>query len=123
VRISPVVSIVEDDAGVRVSLGHLVRSLGYRAMMFESAEAYLASGQIAQTSCVISDVLMPGLSGDQMHALLLAKGDVCPTIFVTAFPTDELQARLERQGALVLLEKPCAPSVIAHWLTVALGEG
>jgi FixJ family two-component response regulator len=123
VRISPVVSIVEDDAAVRVSLGNLVRSMGYRAMMFESAEAYLASGQIAQTSCMISDVLMPGLSGDQMHARLLAQGNACPTIFVSAFPTDALQAKLERQGALVLLEKPCAPSVIAHWLTVALGEG
>jgi FixJ family two-component response regulator len=123
VRISPVVSIVEDDAAVRVSLGNLVRSMGYRAMMFESAEAYLASGQIAQTSCMISDVLMPGLSGDQMHARLLAQGNACPTIFVSAFPTDALQAKLERQGALVLLEKPCEPAVIAHWLTVALDEG
>jgi FixJ family two-component response regulator len=122
VRTSPVVSIVEDDAAVRTALGNLVRSMGYRVMMFESAEAYLASGHFAQTSCMISDVLMPGMSGDQMHERLVAQGNACPTIFVSAFPTDALQAKLTCQGALVLLEKPCAPSAIAHWIGVALAD-
>jgi FixJ family two-component response regulator len=107
-----VISIVDDDRAVRLALGS----------MYESAEEFLASGQAAHTSCLISDIRMPGMSGIEMHERLRAQGHAPATIFVTAYPTPSLQARAASNGALALLQKPCQPALITHWLSVALGN-
>lgn len=119
---TPVVSIVDDDKAVRLALGSLVRSLGWQACMFESAEEFLVSGQVADTSCLISDVRMSGMSGVEMHERLLAQGHAPATIFISAYPTPSLHARAVRNGALVLLQKPYQAAVMTHWLSVALGN-
>jgi FixJ family two-component response regulator len=121
-RISPVVSIVDDDRAVRVALGSLIRSLGWQARMYESAEEFLSSGQAANTSCLISDLRMPGMSGIEMHECLRAQGHAPATIFFTAYPTPALEAKAVSNGALVLLQKPYEATAIAHWLSVALGN-
>jgi len=90
--------------------------------MYESAEEFLSSGQAAHTSCLISDIRMPGMSGIEMHESLRAQGHAPPTIFITAYPTPSLQAKAVSNGALVLLQKPYQPAVITHWLSVALGN-
>ncbi|WP_233855435.1 response regulator transcription factor [Paraburkholderia sp. HD33-4] len=119
---TPVVSIVDDDKAVRLALGSLVRSLGWQARMFESAEEFLVSGQVADTSCLISDIRMSGMSGVEMHERLLAQGHAPATIFISAYPTPSLHARAVSNGALVLLQKPYQAAVMTHWLSVALGN-
>lgn len=115
----PIISIVDDQA-VRLALGSLVRSMDWEARMFESAEAFLASGEAVDTSCLISDVRMPGMSGVEMHERLVAQGQAPATIFISAYPTPSLQARATGNGALVLLQKPYQASVMTHWLSVAV---
>jgi FixJ family two-component response regulator len=119
---TPIVSIVDDDQAVRRALGSLVRSLGWEARLFESAEAFLASGEAAATACLISDIRMSGMSGVEMHERLVAQGVAPATIFTSAYPTPALQARATGSGALVLLQKPYPPSAMMHWLSVALGS-
>jgi FixJ family two-component response regulator len=92
-RISPVVSIVDDDRAVRDALSSLIRSLGWQACKYESAEDFLSSGQAAHTSCLISDIRMPGMSGIEMHECLRAQGHAPATIFISAYPTPALQAK------------------------------
>jgi FixJ family two-component response regulator len=121
-RISPVVSIVDDDRAVRDALSSLIRSLGWQACKYESAEDFLSSGQAAHTSCLISDIRMPGMSGIEMHECLRAQGHAPATIFISAYPTPALQAKAVSNGALVLLQKPYKSAVIVHWLSVALGN-
>jgi FixJ family two-component response regulator len=121
-RISPVVSIVDDDRAVRDALSSLIRSLGWEACKYESAEDFLSSGQAAHTSCLISDIRMPGMSGIEMHECLRAQGHAPATIFISAYPTPALQAKAVSNGALVLLQKPYKSAVIVHWLSVALGN-
>jgi FixJ family two-component response regulator len=121
-RITPVVSIVDDDSAIRVALSSLIRSLGWQVRMYESAEEFLASGQAAHTSCLISDIRMPGMSGIEMHECLRAQGHAPATIFITAYPTPSLLAKAASNGALVLLQKPYQPAVITRWLSVALGN-
>jgi FixJ family two-component response regulator len=121
-RISPVVSIVDDDRAVRDALSSLIRSLGWQACKYESAEDFLSSGQAAHTSCLISDIRMPGMSGIEMHECLRAQGHAPATIFISAYPTPALQAKAVSNGALVLLQKPYQSAVILHWLSVALGN-
>ena len=121
-QISPVVSIVDDDKAVRVALSSLIRSLGWHARMYESAEEFLSSGQVAHTSCLISDIRMPGMSGIEMHERLRAHGHAPPTIFISAYPTPVLQAKAASNGALALLQKPYQATALTHWLSVALGN-
>jgi FixJ family two-component response regulator len=121
-KTTPVVSIVDDDRAVRLALGSLIRSFGWQARMYESAEEFLASGQAAHTSCLISDIRMPGMSGIEMHERLRADGHAPATIFISAYPTPAVQAKAVSNGALVLLQKPYQPAVITHWLSVALGN-
>src|SRR5262245_61442920 len=88
----PMISIVDDDESVREATKGLVRSLGYAAATFGSAEEFLSSDQRYDTSCVITDVQMPGLSGVEMQRRLIAEGHTLPMIFVTAFPEDHGQS-------------------------------
>ena len=60
---TPLISIVDDDEAVREATKSLIRSLGYNAETFGSAEEFLAWTQIEDTDCLITDVQMPGLSG------------------------------------------------------------
>jgi FixJ family two-component response regulator len=90
--------------------------------MYESAEEFLASGQAAHTSCLISDIRMPGMSGIEMHERLRAQGHAPATIFISAYPTPALQAKAASNGALVLLQKPYQATALTHWLSVALGN-
>ncbi|WP_308422882.1 response regulator transcription factor [Paraburkholderia caffeinilytica] len=97
-----------------------MRSFGRHTRLFASAEEFLQSGYIAQTSCLISDVMMPGMSGVEMRDRLLALGYAPPTIFITAFPAADLNAKAMTNGALAVLDKPVDASTFAHWLSVAL---
>jgi FixJ family two-component response regulator len=117
----PVVSIVDDDEAVRFALSNLVLSLGWQTRVYESAETFLASGEVAGTACLISDIQMSGMSGIEMHERLLAQGDVPPTIFISAYATPSVQAKVACSGALALVEKPYSVASIQHWLSVALG--
>jgi len=115
-----IVSIVDDEEAVRLATESLVRSFGRQTRLFASAEEFLQSGLLAVTACLISDVMMPGMSGVAMHERILSLGYTPPTIFITAFPTADLKARAAENGALAVLDKPVDPDAIAHWLSVAL---
>jgi len=103
---SALISIVDDDESVREATRGLVRSLGYVAATFASAEEFLDSEHRHDTSCIIADVHMPGLSGVDMQSHLVAEGHRLPMIFVTAFPDERLRARALAAGAFGFLSKP-----------------
>jgi FixJ family two-component response regulator len=84
----PVISVVDDDASVRVGTENLLSSFGYAVHTFASARDFLRSAQFSDTSCVITDVQMPAMSGVELQALLLAQGHHVPIIFITAFSDD-----------------------------------
>jgi FixJ family two-component response regulator len=102
----PLISIIDDDDSVRSSLGSLVRSLGFGACTFTSAEEFLNSPCQDDSSCLITDLQMPGMSGIELQQLLSAQGRRIPIIFVTAFPEDRIQRRAMEWGALGFLSKP-----------------
>ena len=100
------ISIVDDDAAVREATQVLVKSLGYRAITFASAEDFLQSESVHDTSCLITDVQMPGLSGVELQSLLLARGHRTPIIFIASFPEEKIRARALEAGAVGFLSKP-----------------
>lgn len=103
---TPIISIVDDDDSVRSAMSSLVRSLGYRSCMFASAEEFLSSPQLNDTSCVIADVQMPGMSGMELQDKLVVRRPRMPIIFITAFPEERIRRRAEAAGAVAFFSKP-----------------
>jgi FixJ family two-component response regulator len=116
----PVISIVDDDASVREATKGLVRSLGYAAATFASAEEFLSSDRLLDTSCLITDVQMPGVSGIELQSRLAAEGRRMPVIFVTAYPEERIRARALEAGALGFLSKPFRDECLIDCLEKAL---
>jgi len=116
----PVISIVDDDASVRAATNNLVRSHGYSAHTFASAEEFLQSAHLNDTSCVIADVQMPVMSGVELLTLLRAKGHGMPFIFITAFPEENVRARALKAGAICFLAKPFDGPTLMNCLDTAL---
>jgi FixJ family two-component response regulator len=116
------ISIVDDDESVREATKGLVRSLGYTAATFASAEEFLSSGRVRDTSCVIADVQMPGLSGIDLQGQLAAQGLALPVIFITAFPDERTRRRAIDAGAVDYLSKPFSDEQLVSCLEVALRD-
>ncbi len=118
---TPTISIVDDDESVRMAVSSLVRSLGFQVCTFSSAEEFLASPLLAQTSCLVSDIQMPGMSGLELQKALSARDSGIPIIFITAFPEDGVRRRAEAAGAVGFLSKPFDGQAMIEYLTAALG--
>jgi FixJ family two-component response regulator len=116
----PVISIIDDDASVRAATDNLLRSLGYTVCAFVSAEEFLRSTDFNDTSCVIADVQMPGMSGVDLQARLLTQGNYVPFIFITAFPEETIRARALKAGAISFLTKPFDRLTLIRCLDTAL---
>jgi FixJ family two-component response regulator len=116
----PVIAIVDDDVSVREATRRLIRSLGYSAVAFSSAEEFLQSGRVDDTSCLITDVEMPGMNGVELQDRLIADDSQTPVIFMTAFPTERLRARALEGGALGFLSKPYDEEHLLQCLRSAL---
>lgn len=100
------ISIVDDNDSAREGIMDLIKSMGFEAEAFERAEDFLRSSRHADTSCLITDVQMPGMTGLELHARLLASGKPIPTIVITAFPEEADRARALKAGIVCYLPKP-----------------
>jgi FixJ family two-component response regulator len=118
-----IISIVDDDESVREALESLVRSVGLRAEAFASADAFLRSGRVGDTSCLILDVRMPGTDGLEFHRRLADAGTRIPTIFITAHGDEALRARALDEGAVAFLRKPFAEEALLRAIRTAIDRG
>ena len=114
------ISIVDDDTSAREATKSLVRSLGYSVVTFASAEDFLQSDRIADTSCLIADVQMPGLNGMELQRALIAQGHHMPMIFITASTEEKTRARALKDGAIGFLTKPFDVDLLIAYIQTAL---
>ena len=103
----PMISIVDDDQSVREATMDLFRAMGFTAEAFACAEDFLASELRDNTSCLLSDMRMPGMSGLELHNRLVEAGTPIPTILITAFPNDRDRVSALQAGVVGYLTKPC----------------
>ena len=116
----PLISIVDDDESVRESLPDLLTELGFTAQAFSSAEAFLESGDLNQTRCLILDIAMPSMSGpDLQRELTLRKHDI-PIIFITAHSDENVRTLLLGKGAVECLFKPFSETSLLAAISVSL---
>ena len=117
---NPLIAVVDDDASMRGALRNLLRSVGFRAAAFASAEEFLQASQIQGTACAIVDVRMPGMSGLELQQHLATIQYPIPLIFITAHGDAEARARALRAGAVDFLDKPFREEVLLRAIQSAL---
>lgn len=117
-----VISVIDDDASVRTATNNLLSSHGYLIQTFASADDFLRSARVDDSSCVIADVQMPGMSGLDLLSHVRAQGYTVPFIFITAFPEESVQIRALEAGAICFLAKPFAGPVLIDCIETALNR-
>jgi FixJ family two-component response regulator len=116
----PLISVVDDDESVRESLPDLLKEFGFDAQAFSSAAEFLASDSVNQTSCLLLDVAMPGMTGpDLQRELTIQRRDI-PIVFITAHRDETVRPRLLAQGAVECLFKPFTETDLLAALNTAL---
>ncbi len=116
----PLISVVDDNESVRESLPDLLREFGFEARAFRSAEEFLASGYDNQTSCLILDIAMPGMSGPDLQRELKRRQKKIPIIFITAQRNETVRPRMLEQGAVECLFKPFSDTALLQAVNLAL---
>jgi FixJ family two-component response regulator len=116
----PLLSVVDDDQSMRESLPDLIKEFGFAARAFSSAEEFLSSGSVDETSCLILDIAMPGMSGPQLHQELKSRGEKIPVIFITGQKDETIRARVLEQGAAGFLIKPFSDTALLAAIKIAL---
>jgi FixJ family two-component response regulator len=116
----PLITVVDDDESVRESLPDLLREFGFEAQTFSSAEEFLASKSVADTSCLVLDVAMPGMTGPDLQRELTLREQKVPIVFITAHRDAAVRLRLIAQGAVDCLFKPFEPADLLQALNNAL---
>jgi len=114
------VSVVDDDESVRESLPDMLRQFGFAAETFASAEEFLASDVVGQTSCLILDVAMPGMSGPDLQRELASRRWNIPIVFITASGDKAIRTRVLADGAIECLFKPFSEEALVDALNAAL---
>ena len=102
----PIVSIVDDDLSVRESLKMLFESAEFEAEVFASAEDFLSDGNLSDSTCLVLDVQLPGISGIDLQNRLRTDGHNITVIFITAHPDEHTRQLAMRGGALRFFPKP-----------------
>jgi two-component system response regulator FixJ len=100
------VVVVDDDDSVRQAIERLLAAADFEARTFDSAEALLARGPIPNVVCVVSDLLMPAMSGLELLTELRARGCSSPFILMTGHDAPGQREEASRRGAAAYLVKP-----------------
>jgi FixJ family two-component response regulator len=118
----PFISVIDDDDSLRGSLENLIRSVGLRVQGFSSAEAFLRSNQVHETSCLILDVRMHGMSGLELQRQMVLAGSQMPIIFITAHQNDDWRTQALEAGAVAFLYKPFHEEKLLNAIDAALND-
>ena len=100
----------------------LLKSLDYSVTAFPTAAKFLASPELGNTTCLVADIQMPGMTGVALYEHLLEKGCHIPTILVTAYPVDLVRERMMSLGVICYLPKPFLETELIHCLDLAFSK-
>src|SRR5712664_2230466 len=117
---SKLIAVIDDDESICDSLRDLMESAGLEARCFGSAEEFLESGLHRQAACLITDILMPKMSGLQLQTRLKEEECDIPIIFITAFGDTSMRIQAMREGAVEFLAKPLDHQLLLRTVRAAL---
>ena len=102
----PTVIVIDDDPGVRDSLGKLLRSAGFRISLLGSVNEFLESDRPEGPTCLVLDVRLPGQSGLELQRELARAKRPLPIIFITGHGDIPMSVQAMKGGAIEFLTKP-----------------
>jgi len=117
---SPTIYVVDDDEAVRESLAALLGSLAFQVETFESGTAFLAALAPEWLGCLILDIRMPGLSGQQVQQAMTERKHPLPVIFVTGHGDLPMAVKAMKAGAADFIEKPFSEEALMESIEHAL---
>jgi FixJ family two-component response regulator len=116
----PVVYVVDDDISVRESLELLIRTAGWQAELFESAQGFLRCPKCTSPSCLILDVKLPGLNGLDLQKQVAVNRSDTPIIFISGYGDVPSSVQAMKAGAVEFLTKPFSDEVLLNAIRHAL---
>lgn len=119
-RETGIVYVVDDDAGVRESIGTLLRSRGLAMEIFPDAASFLQAYAPGRHGCLVVDVRLPGMSGLDLQRRLQALGEMLPVIVMSGHADVPMAARAMKAGAVDFIEKPFPPRRLLEGVENAL---
>jgi FixJ family two-component response regulator len=119
-EMTKLIAIVDDDDAMQDSLRDLMEAAGLVARCFGSAEEFLESGLHRQAACLITDILMPKMSGLELQTRLKDEECDIPIIFITAYGDARMRIQAMREGAVELLPKPFDHQLLLKTVRAAL---
>jgi FixJ family two-component response regulator len=117
-----IIAIVDDDQPLREALASVMKAAGFSTNTFASAEEYLDSSKRQDTTCLILDVRLPGMSGVELQRRLLDANSEVPIIFVTAHGDASLRDLVMKAGAASFLNKPVRSDTLLKEIRAAIGK-
>jgi FixJ family two-component response regulator len=117
------ISIVDDDESVRDAIASLMRAAGYAPKAYPCATDFLGSQDVEQTTFLIADVQMPGMTGIELHEKLIDAGMRIPTVLVTAYPDARMRDKATQSGVIRYLTKPFDECELLECIETALQSG
>jgi FixJ family two-component response regulator len=115
-----IITIVDDDVAIGESIMELLKTVSLVAKAFTSVKEFLISDEITETTCLISDIKMPGIGGLELQRLLIDKGYHFPVIFISAFDSETVRKAAAKAGALSFLTKPFSDEDLLSCIRSAL---
>jgi FixJ family two-component response regulator len=103
---NPVIAVVDDDPSVRRGLERLIRSVGWKAETFASAQEFLVQPRAEAPSCLVLDLQLPGLSGLDLQKQMAEVGLEIPIVFLTGHGNIPTSVQAIKAGAVEFLTKP-----------------
>jgi FixJ family two-component response regulator len=105
-EMTKLIAIIDDDDAMQDSLRDLMEAAGLDARCFGSAEEFLESGLHRQAACLVTDILIPKISGLELQARLKEEECDIPIIFITAYGDARMRIQAMREGAVEFFAKP-----------------
>jgi len=112
--------VIDDDKFVLKALKSLIESVGFKVESFSSAIDFLTHADPDKGDCLVLDVVMPEMSGLELHEYLKDSGANVPIIFISAFDTESIREKVRRSDVVAFLQKPFDDVALLDAIDLAL---
>jgi|SRR5688572_10062167 len=114
------IAVLDDDPSMRKALKRLLKAHSYRVRAYELAEQFIDSLRLLVPECLILDLNMERMTGEELQHYLAVIGTRIPIIILTGHDTPEIRKRCQRSGAVAFLVKPVTADQLFSAIQTAL---
>ena len=118
----PFIAVVDDEEPIRKALKRLLRAAGLDAEGYASGQAFLEGAATRRPDCVLLDLHMPSMSGQQLLAQIRKMAGRPPVVVITAHDTPETREQCLAAGAAAYLRKPLDDRLLLNAISAALSK-